>query len=129
MTILRSGPFAGRHRGQRFTATRRYARRAAVTFAGSFILGAALAVMTPGAHAATVATPAQEWAACTAAYSLHSHREQHVPIPPSAVAYTIREASHADPALRGYIVHYAGHGTQWALVAGACDPDSPAGQQ
>jgi len=89
---------------------------------GAFSVGTV--VHAASAHAAVTATPAQEWAACTAAHSLRGHQLEHARVPSSAWWSTWRTADRADPELRHDIHVWMLTGRAWWRVPLACNPDA-----
>jgi len=73
--------------------------------------------------AAVTVTPAQEWAACTAAASLRAHQVQHARVSSSAWWSVWRAGSHADAELRHLIHAWMRTGRGWVPVHAACNPD------
>ena len=105
-------------------------KRAVIVFLAAFFLGAVFpALGAVAAHAATVtATPAQEAAACSAAY--HFHHVSTVPrlYADEALWRAAREhawdaARHADPVLRRDIDTWINAERGWSLVRYDCNPD------
>jgi hypothetical protein len=73
-------------------------------------------------------TPAEEQAACDAAWTLHQHQAQHAYVPSSAWWQTWRAADRADPEMRSLIHEWMRTGARdvWVLIYGtnaACTPD------
>jgi len=91
-------------------------------FTSAFTIGTM--VHATSAHAAVTATPAQEWAACTAAAGLRAHQLEHTDVPSSAWWSTWKTASDADPELRQYIHEWMRTGRAWWRVRLACNPDA-----
>jgi hypothetical protein len=65
-------------------------------------------------------SPAQEWAACVAAYGLYQHQAEGLRVPSPAWWRAWRLAEHADPGLRR---RFLVTGRGWSVVSMDCDPD------